>query len=116
MVELPGHYRWSSFCHNVGEREISFIAAHQIYDGLGNSKKERAHAYEGLFRGHLVKDEVKRIRDAWQTGTPLGNDVYRQKIGINYLAKLVLRDVGDLGRLRQITKGFDPFLIQNFVI
>jgi len=36
MVELPGHYRWSSFCHNIGTREISFLSFHQIYSELSN--------------------------------------------------------------------------------
>ena len=35
MVDLPGHYRWSSFCHNVGARKISFLSPHAIYQELG---------------------------------------------------------------------------------
>ncbi len=31
MVELPGHYRWSSFCHNIGQRKVSFISPHRLY-------------------------------------------------------------------------------------
>ncbi|MFY0678924.1 MAG: transposase [Neptuniibacter sp.] len=80
MVELPGQYRWSSFCHNIGERPISFISPHTIYQALGSDQEERSRAYSSLFQGYIDRDEMKRIRDAWQTGTPLGNDSFREKV------------------------------------
>jgi putative transposase len=80
MVKLPGHYRWSSFCHNVGIREISFITMHPIYKTLGACSQNRHHAYAELFRYDLDKADMKKIRDASQTGTPLGNDLFREKL------------------------------------
>ena len=80
MVELPGHYRWSSFCHNVGTKKISFLSPHVIYQGLGDCEGTREKAYQLLFKGHLDETDLKRIREAWQTGTPLGNDWFREKV------------------------------------
>ncbi|NOY16569.1 MAG: hypothetical protein GXP23_06535 [Gammaproteobacteria bacterium] len=37
-------------------------------------------AYKDLFRTHLDSDDLKSIRAAWQTGTPLGNGYFREKI------------------------------------
>ena len=80
MVELPGQYRWSSFCHNIGTRKIGFITPHPIYHGLGDNEKARQQAYEELFKGHIDEIDMKRIREAWQTGTPLGNDYFRERV------------------------------------
>ncbi len=80
MVELPGHYRWSSFCHNVGLRDISFVTPHRIYNALGRNKADRNDAYQKLFANHVDPSDMKRIREAWQTGTPLGNDLFRRKV------------------------------------
>ena len=73
MVELPGNYRWSSFCHNSGTREISFIDFHYCYCALSSDSEDRAQAYVGLFRHDLSVSDIQHIRDTWQTGTPLGN-------------------------------------------
>jgi putative transposase len=80
IVDLPGHYQWSSFFHNAGEQRISFIKPHPIYSALGRDKRERCDAYLKLFEGHIDKEDMKRIRESWQTGTPLGNDLFRDKI------------------------------------
>ena len=80
MVELPGHYRWSSFSHNAGDRQISFITPHPLFNSLGRDKQERYDAYQKLFEGHIDQEDMKRIRESWQTGTPLGNDLFRDKV------------------------------------
>ena len=80
MVDLPGHYRWSSFCHNIGERDISLIKPHAVYNALGSDAGERRVAYQQLFSTCIDPTEVKRIRESWKTGTPLGNDMFREKI------------------------------------
>ncbi|MDO6562082.1 hypothetical protein Q4488_01695 [Amphritea sp. 1_MG-2023] len=36
--------------------------------------------YQALFKGQLEEDAMKRIREAWQTGAPLGNDILRDEI------------------------------------
>jgi putative transposase len=33
-----------------------------------------------LFKTHVNETDLKDIRAAWQTGTPLGNDYFREKI------------------------------------
>jgi REP-associated tyrosine transposase len=80
MVEAPGHYRWSSFCHNAGTREISFVRGHPVYVSLGKSEEHRYEVYRELFNGHIDPSAIKQIADAWQTGTPLGNQLFRDKI------------------------------------
>jgi putative transposase len=80
MVESPSHYRWSSFCHNAGIRDLKLIEYHAVYESLGVDKMSRAKAYKELFSGHLDKASMKKIADAWLTGTPLGNDYFRQMI------------------------------------
>jgi putative transposase len=42
--------------------------------------KERCDAYKELFRGHIDEEDLKDIRSALQTGTPLGNDYFKEKI------------------------------------
>ena len=103
MVDVPGHYRWSSFCHNSGTRKISFVCGHPVYMSLGKSDKNRHAAYHELFNGHIDPGLVKQIADAWQTGTPLGNQLFRDKIE----ARLSKR-VGQSRRGRP-KKGSDPF-------
>jgi REP-associated tyrosine transposase len=91
MVESPSHYRWSSFCHNAGIKNIKLIDIHPVYKALGVDKVSRAKAYQDLFKNHLDKDSMKKISDAWLTGTPLGNDYFRQMIE-GTLAKKVGQD------------------------
>ena len=80
MVDLPGHYRWSSFCHNIGEHQINFIQFHPIYNALGYSKNNRYHVYQKLFSNQLSSEEIKHIREFWQTKNSLVNDVFCEKI------------------------------------
>ncbi|MFD2231218.1 transposase [Alkalimarinus sediminis] len=91
MVESPSHYRWSSFCHNTGVQNIKLIDSHSIYELLGVDKVSRTKAYQALFESHLDKDSMKKISDAWLTGTPLGNDYFREMIE-NTLVKKVGQD------------------------
>lgn len=80
MVDSPSHYRWSSFCHNAGLRSIQMLTPHAIYNLLGRDKEERAGAYKGLFNTKLDAASIKRINDAWLTGTPLGNDRFKAMV------------------------------------
>ena len=88
MVRLPNQYRWSSFCHNIGAKPISFITPHAIYLRLGKDDKDRHRAYESLFAGDIDQADMKNIRDAWQTGTPLGNDYFRGKVEASLKCKV----------------------------
>ena len=80
MVESPSHYRWSSFSHNAGILRIGVVNSHSVYDGLGADKESRAVAYRSLFSSHLDSAAVKKIQDAWLTGTPLGNERFTEMV------------------------------------
>jgi len=99
MVESPSHYRWSSFRHNAGIRELKLIDHHSIYASLGENSTSCAKAYQALFKGHIDKESMKKISDAWLTGTPLGNDYFRQKI-----EETLVRKVGQDRRWRPTKK------------
>jgi putative transposase len=95
MVEVPNHYHWSSFCHNSGIKKITLLEFHSTYLALGLNNEERFQAYIELFRYDLSATDMQRIRDTWQTGTPLGNDYFLEKI-----EKTLFRKVGQSRRGR----------------
>ena len=80
MVELPGEYRWSSFYHNSGVKQINFISEHELYLSLGRDEVARQNVYMETFQFDLSERDLDRIRTTWQTGTPLGNEFFREKI------------------------------------
>lgn len=80
MTATPGQYRWSSYRANAQGREDKLIAPHPLYKRLGRSSASRQEAYRALFKAHLGEKDLKDIRAAWQTGTPLGNDHFKEKI------------------------------------
>jgi len=80
MVRSPAHYRWSSYRHNGQGKEDALITPHALYLALGKTLPTRLAAYKALFKAHLDDGVLEDIRSAWQTGTPLGNDFFRQKV------------------------------------
>jgi len=80
MVNLPGDYQWSSYCHNAGFKQIGLIDCHPIYLALGKTASERREAYMSLFRYDLSGLGLREIRGTWQTGTPLGNGYFRDNV------------------------------------
>jgi putative transposase len=40
----------------------------------------RRKAYKALFHHHIDEETIADIRAAWHTGTPLGNDRFKEKI------------------------------------
>ncbi len=80
MVRSPAHYRWSSYPYNGQGKGDALITPHSMYKALGKTKPTRLRAYKELFKNHLDKSVLDGIRSACQTGTPLGNDCFRQKI------------------------------------
>jgi putative transposase len=80
MVETPAEYPWSSYRWNATGRENKMLIAHPGYLALGGDSKERAHAYRELFRSSLEPEQVHDIRATVQTGTPLGNDRFREEV------------------------------------
>ena len=80
MVDAPNLYCWSSFCQNGGIKAVELLTAHDIYMRLGSSNNERTDAYIELFQYYLCAQDMRRIRDSWQTGTPLGNDYFLEEV------------------------------------
>ena len=80
MVKAPGYYRWSSYRYNAQGKDDTIVAEHPLYKAMGRTKVSRCENYKSLFKAHIDADQLKSIRAAWQTGTPLGNDYFREKI------------------------------------
>lgn len=80
MTNTPGQYRWSSYRANAQGREDKLITPHALYTRLGKTDISRQEAYRALFKAHIDEKDLKDIRAAWQTGTPLGNDYFKEKI------------------------------------
>jgi putative transposase len=80
MVRSPNQYRWSSYrCNGQGKMD-ELVTPHVMYLALGKTQATRLEAYKALFKAHLESGVLDDIRSAWKTGTPLGNDNFRQKI------------------------------------
>ncbi len=80
MVNSPGHYRWSSYRYNAQGKNDRIVTEHPLYTDLGKTKATRRETYKDLFRAHIDAEQLKSMRAAWQTGTPLGNDYFKEKI------------------------------------
>jgi len=80
MVQTPGEYPWSSYRANAFGEEDALLRPHLLYKRLGRNQAARQAAYRELFRSSLAPEQVHDIRAAWQTGTPLGNDRFREQI------------------------------------
>jgi len=80
MVAHPRDYAWSSYAHNVEGKADQLIRPHALYIALGSSDPARRKAYHALFQTHVDDKEIANIRASWQTGTPLGNDRFREEI------------------------------------
>lgn len=100
MVRSPGRYRWSSYRANVLGKADNLITPNQLYLALGKTASVRQHAYRKLFRQTLEPAEVHDIRAAVQTGTPLGNDRFKQQI-----EQRLKQKVGQARRGRPCKKG-----------
>lgn len=59
-----------------------------MYLSLGADKRERVIAYQALFSTELDKESMKKIGDAWITGTPLGSDVFKEQIEMTLARKV----------------------------
>jgi putative transposase len=77
LVKYARAYRWSSYRANGGGRADPLITAHPHYLALAKTAALRREAYRSLFKAHLDERELKEIRAAWQTGTPLGNNRFK---------------------------------------
>lgn len=80
MTETPGEYRWSSYLDNAFGKKRGLLTRHRLYSKLGNTDEARQHAYRELFSNTLESNQLHQLRAAVQTGTPLGNDRFREQI------------------------------------
>ena len=80
MVEHPSAYRWSSYRSNASGAPIAPVSPHRLYLSLGQDKDDRALSYRELFRQCIASDCMRDIRATVQTGTPLGNQRFREQI------------------------------------
>ena len=104
MVKQPGEYRWSSYRSNAFGKNDELLTRHGLYMSLGGTPDERQHAYRELFLNALDPEQVHDIRTTVQTGTPLGNDRFREQI-----EKTLNCQVGQARRgrpRRDIVKGY----------
>ena len=88
MVRNASEYRWSSYHFNAIGQDDELVSEHKIYLSLGSDMKARVHAYRSLFQAHMPDDVTKEIRDAWQSGTPLVNDRFKEQIEKSLKTKL----------------------------
>jgi len=65
---------------NAQGRADELIMPHVLYTYPGRSRASRQAAYRRLFKSHVDATDLKNIRAAWQTGTPIGNDCFREKV------------------------------------
>ena len=80
MVAHPRDYRWSSYRGNALSHDDRVLTQHSLYVALGRDANERQKHYRDLFRFALEPEKVHEIRMSVQTGTPLGNERFKQQI------------------------------------
>jgi putative transposase len=80
MVSNPEKYRWSSYRFNGRGKENALITPHPLYLSLGKTQSEQLDVYRSLFKAHIDEEDINNIRATCQTGTPLGNDYFKDKI------------------------------------
>jgi len=79
-VHRPENYPWSSYRANALGEPDPLLSPHGLYLSLGTNAAERQTAYRNLFSTHLDPEMLGDVRACLQTGTPLGNDRFREQI------------------------------------
>ena len=80
MVKSPGAYRWTSYQANAQGKDNEIINYPPLFHSLGKTKAQRLDAYKSLLKLPIDEKQPGLIRAAWLTGTPLGNDYFKQKV------------------------------------
>jgi putative transposase len=88
IVKSPSAYRWSSYHANALGKQNDIITRHDVYQALGKTALSRQAAYKELFKSNIEQEQLKSIRSAWQTGTPLGNEYFKEKIEAKLACKV----------------------------
>lgn len=100
MVEKPNEYRWSSYRANAYGVNNPIITPHALYMALGKGSKQRVKHYRESFKEVLDGELINEIRASVQTGTPLGNERFKEEI-----EKLLGVKVGQARRGRPSKRG-----------
>jgi hypothetical protein len=108
MVNAPVQYRWSSYRYNGQGKDDEPIKPHPMYMALGTTRSIRIEVYKVLFRAHLDKDVLTDIRSAFNTGTLLGNDYFRQRVKARLNCKVGQARWGRAASAKREGKGSDP--------
>ena len=80
MVGHPAEYRWSSYTANAEGESNAILHHHEEYLNLDRDTQTRRTVYRALFQSQNIADEHKLIRDSLCSGTPLGNDRFKEYI------------------------------------
>jgi putative transposase len=80
MVDNPIDYRWSSYAANASGAIDRVVVPHDVYIGLDNHSEVRQACYRELYSNTLNPEQIDTIRATVQTGTPLGNDRFRDQV------------------------------------
>jgi putative transposase len=95
IVARPEQYRWSSYAANAGGEDNCIVKPHDEYVNLGPTLPRRREAYRSLFDAEFTSDELNRIRNCTQSGTPMGRESFKERI-----EKTLSRKVGSEKRGR----------------
>ncbi|MHB0992507.1 MAG: transposase [Burkholderiales bacterium] len=80
MVDHPAKYRWSSYAANALGTDNAILTAQSEYAALARLPENRQSAYRSLFDKVMDLGELTLLREALQTGTPLGNEKFKAEI------------------------------------
>ncbi len=80
LAEFPERYSWSSYRSNAEGRDDQLITAHPEYLGLGQDRLASQEAYRNLFCYGLESALLARIREATNSGYPLGSEKFQSEV------------------------------------
>jgi len=80
MVNLPGEYSWTSYCHNAMGIRINLISEHDIYYRLGTTRAKRLLAYRELFDVDLPSSVLEEIRLCSAKEGVIGSEKFKLQI------------------------------------
>jgi putative transposase len=80
MVQLPEHYRWSSYGEKVGRRPRRLIDEDGCYRGLGRTRREREEAYRDWIMAAVPDGAWELIRTAAQCGQLTGGEQFIEQV------------------------------------
>jgi len=80
MVTGPEDYQWSSYQCNASINDDPLVTPHHLYLKLGDNEESRKKNYRDLFRTSFDGGELDEVRGCLQSGTPLGNDRFKDQI------------------------------------